>query len=218
VIDATTPQAGPMAAKEAAAKPLRRLRVPTPVVVALLGIVLGSWLLPAFTHQWDDRQKAGEVKASIVAEIASATGRALLDAHQASIASAGGSSAAGAIPPAGKEWSIANMEIRARLRAYFGPRAVDDWALVSQYVTSAMSVAYQGPSGAAVILNPWVSRRTSPPLERLFSKFLSGEQVFEGLELAILSEAEKLTTSLLSMHVSGYSTTSRDYLRDLFPL
>ena len=69
-----------------------------------------------------------------------------------------------------------------------------------------------------MILNPWVSRRTSPPLERLFSKFLSGEQVFEGLELAILSEAEKLTTSLLSMHVSGYSTTSRDYLRDLFPL
>jgi hypothetical protein len=218
MIDATAPHAGPAATKEAEPKLLRRPRVPTPVVVAVLGIVLGSWLLPAFTRQWDDRQKAGEVKAAIVAQIASATGRALLDAHQASMTSARAPSARGVIPPAGKEWSVANMEIRARLRAYFGAQAVDHWALVSQYVTSSLSVAYRDPSGAAVIPNPWVSRTTSPRLERLFSKFLSGDQVFEGLELAILSEAESLTTSLLSMHVRGYSTTSRDFVDDLFPV
>ena len=83
MIDATAPQAGATATKETEPKLLRLPRVPTPLVVAVLGIVLGSWLLPAFTRQWDDRQKAGEVKAAIVAQIASASGRALLEVHQA---------------------------------------------------------------------------------------------------------------------------------------
>lgn len=218
-MEITAPQAATENLEGTEANRFRWPRVPTPIVVAVLGLVLGSWLLPAFTRQWDDRQKAGEVKASIVAQIASATGRALLDAHQASITPAGMPTSRGAIPPAGKEWSVANMEIRARLQAYFGAKAVDHWALVSQYVTSALSVAYRGPTGDAVIPNPWVSQTmTSPRLERLFSKFLGGDQVFEGLELAILSEAENLTNSLLSMHVRGYSTTSHDFVDDLFPV
>ena len=202
---------------EGDAKPFRWPRVPTPIVVAFLGVVLGSWLIPAFTRQWDDRQKAGELKASIVAEIASATGRALLDAHEASMTPAGAPSVRGAIPAAGKDWSVANLEIRARLQAYFGPSAVDHWALVSQYVTSTLSVAYRGPAGDALIPNPWVSRTTSPRLEKLFGEFFSGDNVFESLEIAILSEAEKLTSRLLAMHARGYSTTLHDFASDLVP-
>ena len=217
MIDAAAPEAPAKATEEIEAKPLRWPRVPTPIVVAFLGLVLGSWLIPAFTRQWDDRQKAGELKASIVAEIASATGRALLDAHEASIAPPGAASSGGAIPPAGKDWSVANLQIRARLQAYFGPRAVDHWALVSQYVTSTLSVAYRGPNGDALIPNPWVSRTTSPRLEKLFSQYFSGEDVFESLEIAIFSEAETLTSSLLTMHARGYSTTLQDFADDLFP-
>jgi hypothetical protein len=216
-MEATVPKPAAMAAQAIEPRSFR-WPIPTPIVVAVLGVVLGSWLLPAFTRQWDDRQRAGEVKASVVAQIASTTGRALLDAHQASMAIEGARSSGRTIPPAGKEWSVANMEIRARLRAYFGAKAVEHWALVSQYVTSSLSVAYRGPDGAAVIPNPWVSRTMrSPQLELLFRKLLSGEDVFEGLEIAILSEAEKLTSSLLAMHVRGYSTTSRDFVADLFP-
>ena len=216
-MDATAPEARTKAIEETSAKPLRWPRVPTPIVVAFLGLVLGSWLIPAFTRQWDDRQKAGELKASIVAEIASATGRALLDAHEASIAPPGAPSSRGAIPPAGKDWSVANLQIRARLQAYFGPRAVDHWALVSQYVTSTLSVAYRSPAGDALIPNPWVSRTTSPRLEKLFGAYFSGEDVFESLQIAILSEAENLTGSLLTMHARGYSTTLHDFASDLFP-
>jgi len=197
---------------------LRLPRVPTPIVVAVLGLVLGSWFIPAFTRQWDDRQKAGELKAVIVSEIASTTGRALLEAHQSAVAAPDEPQPQGSIPPAGKEWSVANLEIRAKLQAYFGPRAVDHWALVSQYVSSTMSVAYRDPTGTAVVPNPWVSRTRSRRLEELFSRYLRGQDVFESLELAILSEAENLSNRLLAMHVRGYSTTSRDFVSDLLPL
>lgn len=199
-----------------AAKPLRLPRIPTSLVVAVIGIVLGSWLLPAFTRQWDDRQKAGELKATIVAEITSATGRALLDAQQASLAPRSDSQPA--IPPAVNDWSVESLEIRAKLRAYFGARAVDHWTLVSQYVTSSLSVAFRDREGvAALVPSPWVSRTRSRQLEVLFARYLNGEDGFENLELAILSETENLTSNLLGMHVRGYSTTWRDLVNDLFP-
>jgi len=81
-----------------------------------------------------------------------------------------------------------------------------------------MSVAYRDPTGAAFVPNPWVSRTRSRRLEDLFSRYLRGQDVFESLELAILSEAENLSNRLLAMHVRGYSTTSRDFVGDLLPL
>jgi hypothetical protein len=216
VIDATAPQAGATATKETEPKLLRLPRIPTPLVVAVLGIVLGSWLLPAFTRQWDDRQKAGEVKAAIVAQIASASGRALLEVHQATTRPGPAPSSQRGIPSAAQEWSVASMEIRAKLRAYFGPSAVEHWTLVSQYITSSLSVAYRSRAGDAVIPNPWISRMKSQRLESLFSEFRR-DRVFDGLEIAVLKEAESLTNSLLAMHVRGYSTTTRDLVADLFP-
>ena len=68
-MDEAAPEAGQAAGKK---RPLLR-RVPTSLVVTLIGIALTAWLLPAFTRQWDDRQKAHELKASIVTDMASAT-------------------------------------------------------------------------------------------------------------------------------------------------
>jgi hypothetical protein len=59
-----------------------RRRVPTALLVTLLGIGLTAWILPAFTRQWDDRQKAHELKAAIVAESASATANVLTAAQR----------------------------------------------------------------------------------------------------------------------------------------
>ena len=55
----------------------RRFRVPTPIILDPAGLVLSAWLLPAFTRQWDDRQKAHEVKSSVVSEIAAASAHSL---------------------------------------------------------------------------------------------------------------------------------------------
>ena len=51
----------------------RRWKVPTSIVVTFLGIALTAWLLPAFTRQWEDRQKARELQAGIADNIALAT-------------------------------------------------------------------------------------------------------------------------------------------------
>jgi hypothetical protein len=66
---------GPSATADVSANsaaPRRRWRIPTSIVVTFLGIALTAWLLPAFTRQWDDRQKANELKARLVQEIAAA--------------------------------------------------------------------------------------------------------------------------------------------------
>jgi hypothetical protein len=58
-------------------------RIPTSLVVTLLGITLSAWLLPAITRQWDDRQKAHELQAVLVANMASASAKALIAAQHA---------------------------------------------------------------------------------------------------------------------------------------
>jgi hypothetical protein len=70
-------KAVPAEAGDAAGKKRLLRRVPTSLVVTLLGIALTAWLLPAITRQWNDRQKAHELKAAVVAQIAAATARAL---------------------------------------------------------------------------------------------------------------------------------------------
>jgi hypothetical protein len=71
---------GPAHAQEEGAAHRRGLwrRIPTPVIVTLIGLALSAWLLPAITRQWDDRQKAHELKSAIVAEMAAATAPALI--------------------------------------------------------------------------------------------------------------------------------------------
>src|SRR5215218_2805225 len=126
-------------------KPIPRLRSlvrrskPRSLVLAVIGIGLSSWLIPAFTRQWDDRQKAGDLKAAVVSEMATSTGRALLDAQ--AYATAHARPAGGANAAAVREWSVAALEIRARLDAYFGPSAVARWEVVSEYVRATLSRA-----------------------------------------------------------------------------
>jgi hypothetical protein len=59
---------------------LYHLTLPTPVVATVVGVVLSAllslWLIPAFTRQWDDRQKAHDLKAALIAEMATASAQA----------------------------------------------------------------------------------------------------------------------------------------------
>ena len=87
-MDAAAPEtAEPQEKAEPKAEPRKRswwrVKIPTAVVVTFVGIALTAWLLPAFTRQWDDRQKAQDLKASIASQLAAATSRALLQSKQA---------------------------------------------------------------------------------------------------------------------------------------
>jgi hypothetical protein len=141
----------------------KRPRVPTPVVVTLLGIGLSAWLLPAITRQWGDRQKAHELKAALVTDIASASSRVLLGGEalwrdpDCPGYPTGATTSNKAIPiPTQKQtdrcnaiigrhrqrvaakiddpWAIASNQLETRLRAYVNAKAVTAWELYSWFV------------------------------------------------------------------------------------
>jgi hypothetical protein len=112
---------------EGAAQKKRRLlrRVPTSVLLTLLGIGLSAWLLPAFTRQWDDRQKSHDLKVAIVADMASASARAV---------SGGQAIWAGQHVDKSQiadDWLSESLSIDARLRAYFNHGVTGGWEVYS---------------------------------------------------------------------------------------
>ncbi len=193
---------------------LVRRWIPRSLVLAVLGIGLSSWLIPAFTRQWDDRQEAGELKATIVAQMATATGRALLDAQAFYYAPASTRPSAGA-NGAVTEWSVAALEIRARLDAYFGSAAVARWDVVSGVVRNTLSHAYGGEyvPGPRPASTPAMPER----LQKLYSSFYVDNAGIDDLVTELLAQEEIVARSILAMPVRGYSTTWRDILRDLVP-
>jgi hypothetical protein len=200
-----------------------RVKLPTSVVVTLVGIGLTAWLFPAFTRQWDDRQKVAELKASLVADMALTTGRALADAQSADATGralaavrAPASSRVSRpqpIPGPAKDWFGASLQIRGRLLAYFGHAAVERWELITKFVTATMRAAY--PSSNIPLLD---AKLDSPRLESAYAAWAFGSvDEFDDLQRAILSEEDQVAASLRGMHVSGYSTRWRDVVHDLLP-
>lgn len=193
-----------------------RRSIPKSLLLALLGIGLSSWLIPAITRQWDDRQKAGDLKATLVAQMATATGRALLDAQALYYTSPGSRPSSAAIAAGGREWSVAALEIRARLDAYFGPEAVESWEYVTYYVDATLSRAYLSNDADAFIPGRFASWRPGP-LQDLYSEFYAGNISMSELAPKLLAQEESVARSVLTMPVRGYSTTWHDIFSDLLP-
>ena len=146
----------------------RRLRLPTPFLLTLVGIALTAWLLPAFTQQWDDRQKAQELKAAVTADMAAATARALVGGEaiwdrelnprsvdRAAIAD---------------DWSRAAVKIEARLSAYFPRTTVVSWQIytwfVDRYVDGYRAQAYASLlAGTEALPTDFPSDPVEPPVE-----------------------------------------------------
>jgi hypothetical protein len=159
----------------------------------------------------DDRQKAGDLKAALVADMATATGRAVLDAQAFSNASAGTRPSPAAVDASVKEWSVAALEVRARLHAYFGPAAVDAWEVVASYVNATLSHAWERLSRGAQ------RRLRRPAPAGSHSEYYSGDAGIEDLAVELLTQEERVARSILAMNVRGYSTTWDDILSDLLP-
>jgi hypothetical protein len=63
--------------KTAKPGPERRRGVPTSVVVTIVVAALTVWVAPAVTRQWDDRQKARELQASLAQDVGASTAKAI---------------------------------------------------------------------------------------------------------------------------------------------
>jgi hypothetical protein len=133
-----------------------RRRVPTALLVTLLGIGLTAWILPAFTRQWDDRQKAHELKAAIVAESASATANVLTAAQRDVFTLTPRSTAVFASdvgPPnlLQRRWSVASLQLEAKFRAYFPERVQNLWRAYSAIVDYALARLYGYREGLVAV-------------------------------------------------------------------
>jgi hypothetical protein len=117
------------AADPAAASRLRRwTRIPKAVLVTLLGLIVTAWLLPALTRQWDDRQREHELKAAVVADMASSTARALVGGEAIWSERPLSQQERGEI---GDQWALSALEIEAQLRSYFPSSVVASWEVYS---------------------------------------------------------------------------------------
>jgi hypothetical protein len=233
-MDDAAPEPGAAAEKK---RPLLR-RIPTPLIATLVGIALTAWLLPAFTRQWDDRQKAHELKAALVVDMASATARALTDGENLLYSPAPTTARPS---PALQNWSRESLQIEARLRAYLPAAAVDEWDTYAVLVDNGLAVAGNTPASDLRGLTAmprdaryhqsrayesawsaaWISldRFFRDSFSLLFVRGDSADRVtaYAKLEGNLVKVNQVVAAEVLRSHLDGYSTTSHDLIHDLIP-
>ena len=200
--------------------------------MTLIGIALSAWLLPAISRQWDDRQKAHELQASLVGDMASATAKALIAGQDALLVRQRPGEAG---RPGEEQWAIKSFEIESELRTFFSPTVVQSWNRYRTLVSGALGASYHRyyllelstPSRPK-------SRRLYPSatfeLNRLegelgrehsrFQAFSTNSGAFEAwasLEQDLALLENQTATAVLAASPKGYSTTLGDFIHDLVP-
>jgi hypothetical protein len=230
-------------ASETAGRLWKRLQ--NPIVLTLLGIGLSAWLLPAIARQWQDRQKAQELKAALVTDMASSTARILASSE---------ARRAGRSPRRSGDWLRRSFEIEARLRAYFPKSILHTWQLYSffvgyidpgarsdertlQYNEAALEgsletearrlLTYLAALTAALnTKTSYLQRYTAsiivedPILSPGFRRELrgrSGPEAYREFLSVFLDLESEIADEVLAAGPKGYSTTRGDLLRDLIP-
>jgi hypothetical protein len=253
----------------------RRLRVPTSVVVTVLVAAVSVWVAPALTRQWDDRQRARELRVAITEDVIVKGTRAIYAAK----APLPGYKPAADYNALLAQWYQETAVLEAKLRAYFPKHMADQWARFSNaYVEQVFYLAQLDLPNAQKRHVGETTDQIRRRLERLrglpekelgnlndgeFADLVLYEHVFEiatgtvepqkpieehadilveGLastldttptkseeaagqaeELIVeirsvgVRELRSLTDQLLSAHLTGFSTTRRDFFRDLLP-
>ena len=246
-VEPDSPEPSATAEVRAEPPPKRRWKVPTSIVVTFLGIALSAWLLPAFTRQWEDRQKARELQAAVADSIAVATAQlvATLDgvlgardplSERLSVSEVDPRKGDRLLAGAEDEWRVASLRIEARLRTYFGRSLVSEWSKFREASVAYLEAAYvhkfiQDASRDGVtadeqeLLLDSEEEAKREYLQEMAAAAPCARALSEpgyGQSLGYVGEimlgcASLLTDAVLASHPSGYSTTGRDLINDLVP-
>jgi hypothetical protein len=112
----------------------RRFRLPTSLVVTVVGGAITILVVPALTRQWDERHRALDLKTSLVSQISTATGRSITagekvfetyDRRSLSFEEQTSNAAPGL--PLRRRWLSDKLKIEGKLRAYFSPAVFARW-------------------------------------------------------------------------------------------
>jgi hypothetical protein len=222
----------------------RRRRVPTSVLVTLVVAMFSVLIGPAFARQWEDQQKARELKAAIADEIATATARTLgagvyVARAQDTLARRERLAKARAF------WRPASLRIETKLRAYFPPGITSEWeqfALdIDDFLVNVCAKASPPGQGSELDLTDadrraniagWfeaLARAQPLPKSLRYLRFSeiaatatngSAEERAGVIEAGgdwMFAETDTITGLLFGAHPAGFSTTRGDLLHDLVP-
>jgi hypothetical protein len=202
--------------------------------MTLIGIGLTAWLLPAFTRQWDDRQKAQELKEQLVTDMAQTVAAALIGTRPAIIGLKHDPTEP-SFSQVDNAWSLASTRIEAKLQTYFATPTVLDWRNYSVLMDAALATLT--PHAARANGSELYPRDVTAAHERLVRRHIAptttakymnllfpnttepsrGIRAYTDAKLTLLGAEEAIAREVLHAHVAGYSTTFRDFLDDVAP-
>jgi hypothetical protein len=195
-----------------------------PLLVTVVAALLGSWLLPQITRQWQDHQKALEIQTGLVSDMSESVSRAVstgrfLAAGLVARASADRTAEQRAWNDGYREWTTTSASIGAKLRAYSGPAVGNEWRSFTYVVTDFLQLS-TSPRGADTehrrqeqVLDIYRYRDLlngadlKVPEWKLLAE-LPGKPGFQGayakLARGILGGQDELVQRVLDAHVSGF--------------
>ena len=198
--------------------------------MTLVGIGLTAWLLPAFTRQWDDRQKAHELKTSLVTGMTAATAAVIVKSREAIEGSP--TDTVEPLSQISEAWQLASIQIEERFRSYlYGSGITDTWHNYSTLVNYTLArlmgrtAEAKGLHPAAVILIARIKRQQAARnfiasidfVSDTSKDSLSRSLKYADIQQTLLTIEEIVAVRVLAAHPSGYSTSFHDFIRDLIP-
>ena len=234
--------AAPKTAADDAAPPRRGARfrwlahVPKTIVATVVLTLLSAWIFPALSHQWQDRQKAREMTASIVSQIGKNTSDALITSAFINFnrfASSDDPSHRGfnqdVFNQLDREWRTSSAEVEAELRAYFPREVVDEWRDYSNLVWGTYRLPTDNTSERSrtvKTLRRELGDRLPPADLTLMEKRWVGEHTNRAnaaknayfyVSQAVLERRAVVIDEILDSHPAGFSTRPTDVFHDLLP-
>jgi hypothetical protein len=243
VSDAAPPASAAAGSAQRARSRLRALTLrwpawlPKTVVVTAALTLLTAWVLPALSHQWQDRQRARELTAGLVSEIGKNTSHALVTSSFLTynrFASSTDPSRPGfnqeVYNQLDLEWRTSSAEVEAQLQAYFPDSVVERWRAYRTLVWGTYRLITDNTSTRprtlrtlrrvlggeiqekhfAAMATPWWNKRGPDSRKARAAYFY--------VSTALLKRRSLVIDEILDSHPAGFSTRPRDLLRDLLPV
>jgi hypothetical protein len=200
-------------------------RIPSPILVTVVGALLTAWLIPAFTRQWQDRQTSRDLKASVVAQINGATADAVINSAFIAANRLPSSGGTGfdqeAFNRLDLKWRQDGAAVEARLRAYFSPALVGAWAAYEELVLNTYFLLtdrrFLRPETLAALRGLGLEQGTLAPLATPWTGAAAQRTAYYWVYRAVLAARTPLLEDVMAAEPEGYSTTTADILRDLLP-
>src|SRR5262245_56725515 len=233
-------------AVEAARPGVRRFGVrwpawlPKTVLLTVALTLLTAWFLPALSRQWQDRQKARELKASLVSQIGKNTSETLITSSFLTydrFPSSSDPSHLGwnqeVFNRLDLQWRTSSAEVEAQLRAYFPDRVARTWRAYSGLVWGTYRLITDNQSarrstvlrlGEEVGVKQADLKELSAPWVDKHGVTVDGRRegpariAYFHAYSALLSRRSVVIDEILRSHPAGYSTRLTDLAHDLLPI